>query len=57
MAMCGLSFAPADAMEMVKERADVVTSLPGGQGAVREAAEILLKRLGLFDSLMERYVG
>ncbi len=57
MALCGLTFAPADAVDMVRERVDIVTSLPGGHGAVREAVEILLKRLGLFDSLMERYVG
>ncbi|NLW67475.1 MAG: phenylphosphate carboxylase subunit delta, partial [Bacteriovoracaceae bacterium] len=32
-------------------------SQPGGHGAVREAAEIILKRLGLFEKAMERYVG
>lgn len=57
MALCGLSFAPNDAVDMVKERVDVVTTLPGGCGAVREAAEILLKRLGLFETVMDRYVG
>jgi 3-deoxy-D-manno-octulosonate 8-phosphate phosphatase (KDO 8-P phosphatase) len=56
MAMCALSFAPCDAMPMVKDRADVVTLLPGGHGAVREAVEILLKRLGLLDGVMARYV-
>jgi len=57
MALCAMSIAPGDAVDMVKERSDVVTSLPGGYGAVREAAEIILKHLGLFDSVMERYVG
>ncbi len=57
MALCALSLAPSDAVDMVKERVDVVTKLPGGHGAVREAAELLLKRLGLFDTVMERYVG
>ena len=47
----------SDAVDMVKERVDVITSLPGGYGAVREAIEILLKHLGLFDMVMERYVG
>jgi 3-deoxy-D-manno-octulosonate 8-phosphate phosphatase (KDO 8-P phosphatase) len=56
MALCALSFAPSDAVAMVKDRADVVTSLPGGRGAVREAVEILLKRLGLLDAVMQRYV-
>ena len=56
MALCGMTFAPADAMDMVKERAEVVTTRPGGYGAVREAIEIILKREGLFDKIMERYV-
>lgn len=55
MALCGMTFAPADAMAMVKDRAEVVTTLPGGRGAVREAVEILLKRLGLYEKVMERY--
>lgn len=56
MALCAMSFAPSDAVDMVKERSDVVTSRPGGHGAVREAVEIILKNLGLFDTVMERYV-
>lgn len=56
MALCSLTFAPGDAMEMVRQRADVVTTLPGGRGAAREAIEVLLKRLDLFDKVMDRYV-
>jgi 3-deoxy-D-manno-octulosonate 8-phosphate phosphatase (KDO 8-P phosphatase) len=56
MALCGMTFAPADAMDMVKDHAEMVTSKPGGNGAVREAIEILLKRLGIYDNVMERYV-
>ncbi|MGC9323166.1 MAG: KdsC family phosphatase [Desulfomonilia bacterium] len=56
IALCGMSFAPSDAVEMVKERVDVVTSLRGGHGAVREVVEFILKELNLFDSVMERYV-
>ncbi len=55
MALCGLTFAPADAVDMVRARADVITTLPGGRGAAREAIEVLLMRLGLFDKVMERY--
>lgn len=55
MALCGLTFAPADALDAVRQRAHVVTTLPGGHGAAREAIEILLKRLGLFEKVMERY--
>lgn len=56
MSLCGLTIAPADAMDMVKERSDIVTAKSGGHGAVREAIEIILKREGLFDKAMERYV-
>lgn len=57
MALCGLSMAPADAAEMVRRKADIVTVARGGNGAVREAIEIVLKRLGLYEKAMERYAG
>jgi 3-deoxy-D-manno-octulosonate 8-phosphate phosphatase (KDO 8-P phosphatase) len=39
-----LSFAPADAVEEVKKVAKVVTTRKGGEGAVREAIDYVLKR-------------
>ena len=39
-----LSFAPADAVEEVKKVAKVVTTRRGGEGAVREAIDYVLKR-------------
>jgi 3-deoxy-D-manno-octulosonate 8-phosphate phosphatase (KDO 8-P phosphatase) len=56
MAMCGLTFAPSDAVDLVKEKADFVTKNPGGKGAVREVVEIILKSQNLYDKIMERYV-
>ncbi len=56
MRLCSLSFAPADAMDMVKQAADHVTLRSGGKGAVREAVEIILKKIGKFDEVMARYV-
>ncbi|MFA7622047.1 MAG: HAD hydrolase family protein, partial [Aminobacteriaceae bacterium] len=38
----GLSFAPSDATSAAKSAADVVTIARGGEGAVREAAELIL---------------
>ena len=55
MVLCGITFAPADAMEMVKSQVDHVTERGGGCGAVREAIEILLKHMGMYDQIMERY--
>lgn len=43
---CGLSFAPADAPAEVRDRVDHVLLRPGGQGAVRETVEWLLRARG-----------
>jgi 3-deoxy-D-manno-octulosonate 8-phosphate phosphatase (KDO 8-P phosphatase) len=40
------AFAVADAVGAVRRRADVVTRLPGGGGAVREVCDQLLRRPG-----------
>lgn len=40
---CGLSFAVADADERVKKSADIICAHKGGDGAFREAVEILLE--------------
>jgi len=39
----GLSFTPANGVEKVKEVVDYITTKEGGQGAVREAIEMILK--------------
>ncbi|UVI29884.1 acylneuraminate cytidylyltransferase [Paenibacillus spongiae] len=39
----GLSFSVNDATECIKERADIVTLSNGGQGAVREACEFIIR--------------
>lgn len=51
----GFSVAVADAVELVKERADWVTQRGGGQGAVYETINYLLDKMGLWDRAMERY--
>lgn len=42
MRHCGLKCAPADADERIRQRADFVSALPGGAGAVREICELIL---------------
>jgi 3-deoxy-D-manno-octulosonate 8-phosphate phosphatase (KDO 8-P phosphatase) len=51
----GLAVAVADAVDEVKAAAHLVTQHPGGQGAVREVIELLLKAQGHWDSLIARY--
>ncbi len=52
MRKAGVSIAVADAHEMVVEAADLITRAKGGEGAVREACEDILKASGKFDELV-----
>ncbi len=51
----GLGTAVADAVQEVKEAADIVTNKKGGRGAVRELIEFILKTQGRWTSVLERY--
>lgn len=51
----GLAIAVADAPAEVQSVVHVVTSLPGGKGAVREAVEWLLKSQGVWDQVCENF--
>ena len=51
----GLALAPANAVEEVRAAAHYVTASRGGEGAVREAVEMLLKQAGRWDDIMARY--
>ena len=53
----GLGVAVADASSDVRQRADLVTALPGGKGAVRELIETLLRAKGRWDDLIEKYLS
>ncbi len=56
MRRVGFSVSVADAHEEVKRIAHYITSKPGGKGAVREVAELIIKAKGLWDKVMERYL-
>ncbi len=51
----GFSAAVRDAIPEVKEIVDYVTSKKGGEGAVREVCELLLKSQNKWEELTERY--
>ena len=51
----GFSAAVEDAIPEVKELVDYVTSKKGGEGAVREVCELLLKSQHKWEELTERY--
>jgi YrbI family 3-deoxy-D-manno-octulosonate 8-phosphate phosphatase len=47
MRLAGCSLAPSDAHPLAKKAARGVLSRPGGHGAVRETAEMILARMGI----------
>ena len=54
LARAGLPVAVGDAAEEVKAAAALVTSRPGGHGAVREAVEHILRGEGLWEDAIAR---
>ena len=57
MRAVGLSFAVADAEELVKEHAGRTTERRGGRGAVREVVELLLEARGELEQAKQRYLS
>jgi len=56
MRYVGFAVAVANAVDEVKECADYVTTRSGGNGAVREVIEYILKNSGKWQELMKRYL-
>jgi 3-deoxy-D-manno-octulosonate 8-phosphate phosphatase (KDO 8-P phosphatase) len=54
--VAGYSFAPKDALPYAKDAAKIVLSKCGGDGAVREMIEILLKECDLQERFKEHWV-
>ena len=55
MRRVGLPVATANARPEVKQKALYVTAQPGGQGAVREVIELILKAQGLWGEILKKY--
>ena len=55
MARVGFAVATRDAAEEVRRLAHYVTRRSGGEGAVREVIELILKYQGRWDAVIERY--
>ena len=55
MRRVGLALAPSNARPEVKLAAHHVTTAPGGAGAVREIAEILLRAQGHWAAILKKY--
>lgn len=56
MSRVGLAIAVQDAHAFVKQHAHWITPNPGGRGAARDAAELILEARGLLPGLLDRYL-
>jgi len=54
--VCGVKIATANAAEELKSRADYVTQRAGGDGAVREAIESILKARGEMKMALHKFL-
>jgi 3-deoxy-D-manno-octulosonate 8-phosphate phosphatase (KDO 8-P phosphatase) len=57
MRHCGFAVAVANARKEVKDEAHYVTPHSGGDGALRDAVEYILKAQGKFKQVVEAYIG
>ena len=56
MVRVGLAIEVNDANFAVKQYADWCTTLPGGQGAVREVCDFIMQAQGHFDDMLNAYL-
>lgn len=53
----GFSACPKDAVSEVLERVDYISSKNGGNGAVREIFEKIMKENGMWEKVLDRYLN
>ena len=53
----GMGVAVADAAEEVRQAASYVSSIVGGQGAIREVVELILKNSNRWESVLQKYLA
>lgn len=56
IARVGFSAAPADAHPEVRQRVDFVAERNGGNGAVRDVCELIIKARGEWKSVMQKFL-
>jgi 3-deoxy-D-manno-octulosonate 8-phosphate phosphatase (KDO 8-P phosphatase) len=50
---CGLAACPADALDYVKSKVDIITNAKGGRGVVREVADLILAAQGELEKILK----
>ena len=56
MKRVGLPIAVANACKEVKKHAKNITKAKGGEGAVREAIELILREQGIWEKILQNYI-
>jgi len=56
LSKCGFSAAPNDARGYIKKYVDFVTPSKGGDGTLRDLADLILEEQKLLDELIEKYI-
>jgi 3-deoxy-D-manno-octulosonate 8-phosphate phosphatase (KDO 8-P phosphatase) len=51
--LAGMAVCPADTYDYIKERADLVTTARGGEGVLREVADMVLQARGFFEKVLK----
>lgn len=57
MKQVSITFAPADAVDIIKHYADYICNFKGGHGAVREICNIFFKVHNKYDELINNYLN
>ncbi len=57
MRRCGFAMAVANAREEVKDEVHFITDHRGGDGAVRDAVEFILRAQGKWEDVVKKYLG
>ena len=50
---CGLSACPADTFDYIKKEVDIISKVKGGQGVVRDVADLILAAKGEMDKILK----
>ena len=51
---CGLGATPADGHYMVQKEVDLILKTNGGQGALRELADLILESQGVYQQVIDK---
>ena len=55
MMLCKHRVCPSDAAEEIKNICEYVSTYPGGEGAVRDCCEVMLKKFGLYSDFTKLF--